>query len=71
MIFQAAPGSPDFFVLQPLHQNTFEALVVDGLRVVARNCLCVSHLLNARAANGEHGELGSGWCTGSYAPPGS
>ena len=38
---------------------------------VARNCLCVNYLLNVRAANGEHGELGSGWCTGSCAPPGS
>ena len=27
---------------------------------VARNYLCVSYLLNVRAANGEHGELGSG-----------
>ena len=38
---------------------------------VARNYLCVNYLLNLRAANGEHGELGSGWCTGSCAPPGS
>ena len=40
-----------------------------SLRFVARNYLCVRYLLNVRAANGEHGELGSGWCTGSYAPP--
>ena len=37
---------------------------------MAHNYLCVSYLLNIRAANGEHGELGSGWCTGSCAPPG-
>ena len=37
---------------------------------MARNYLCVSYLLNVRAANGEHGELGSSWCTGSCAPPG-
>ena len=36
---------------------------------MTRNYLCVSHLLNVRAANGEHGELGSGWCTVSWAPP--
>ena len=36
---------------------------------MARNYLCVNYLLNVRAANGEHGELGSGWYTGSCAPP--
>ena len=36
---------------------------------VAGNYLCVRELLNVRAANGEHGEVGSGWCTGSCAPP--
>jgi hypothetical protein len=38
---------------------------------VAGNYLSERQLLNVRAANGEHGELGSGWCTGSCAPPGS
>ena len=57
---QAALGSPDFLFGTPLPEY-----------FVARNCLCVSYLLNVRAANGEHGELGSGWCTGSCAPPGS
>ena len=36
---------------------------------VAGNCLCVRELLNVRAANGEHGEVGSGWCTESWVPP--
>ena len=30
------------------------------------NCLCVSELLNVLAANGEQGELGSDWCSGSW-----
>jgi hypothetical protein len=59
--FQAAHGSPDFLFGSPPPEHIF----------VARNYLCVSYLLNVRAANGEHGELGSGWCTGSCAPPGS
>ena len=57
---QAALGSPDFLFGTPLLEY-----------FVVRNYLCVSYLLNVRAANGEHGELGSGWCTGSWAPPGS
>ena len=36
---------------------------------MASNCLCVRELLNILAANGEQGESGSGWCTGSCAPP--
>ena len=36
---------------------------------VASNCLCVRELLSVLAANGEQGESGSGWCTGSCAPP--
>ena len=36
---------------------------------VAGNCLCVMELLNVHAAKGEQGEVGSGWCTGSWAPP--
>ena len=28
--------------------------------------LCVRELLNVLAANGEQGELGSGWCSGSW-----
>ena len=40
-----------------------------GFCFVADNYLCMSKLINIRAANGEHGELGSGWCSGSYIAP--
>lgn len=30
------------------------------------NWLCVRELLNVLAANGEQGELGSDWCSGSW-----
>ena len=43
--------------------------VPEGNFLVMGNCLCVSELLNVLAANGEQGESGSGWCTGSCAPP--
>lgn len=36
---------------------------------MADNYLCVSKLLNVRAANGEHGELESGWCSGNCVAP--
>ena len=55
---------------------TFRAVFVAGSwgvavrdMFVASNCLCVRELLNILAANGEQGESGSGWCTGSCAPP--
>ena len=40
--------------------------VPEGNFLVMGNCLCVSELLNVLAANGEQGELGSNWCSGSW-----
>jgi len=33
---------------------------------VVGNFLCMRELLNVLAANGEQGELGSDWCSGSW-----
>ena len=42
-------------------------VLTDGWCFVEGNWLCVRELLNVLAANGEQGELGSGWCSGSWA----